>query len=212
VVPIAEGLAPSVECALGRTAPGGADAAGAEAAEAPAERRRLPWRLAARRGSSPIVAGPPAAPGGAQATGMHDEPYASLRRIGQRAIGVLPELAPRLANLPEAGALTLRDLAALFLLAPGEHVARPAIELLVGTDAADTVISNLAGHGLLVEERGGVVISERGRAFVDGLVDARARVVAHVLRTLPAPTQAQVLQSLQLLADAMPRADALVKV
>lgn len=136
-----------------------------------------------------------------------------LRKIETKMMNAWPDYAADLVALPHAADLTLRDFATLMLLAPGEHVGRPAVEAaLGGRDAADIAISSLAGHALVVEETGGLVLSSRGRELLDRLVDIRSVSAQRLLNTLPDPTQQQLVKVLEELADAAHRAEALEKV
>ncbi len=135
----------------------------------------------------------------------------TLRDIGTRMMASWPDFAMDLARLPNAASLTVRDLATLMLLAPGEHVGRPAVEALVGADAADTVIGVLQGEGLVSEGPKGIGLTGAGRIFLDRLVEVRAQGAARVLQTLPQATQNQVVQAWEIVADAVTRAESLVK-
>ncbi|MDP2311088.1 MAG: hypothetical protein Q8P18_34025 [Pseudomonadota bacterium] len=143
---------------------------------------------------------------------MQNDLLNRLRKIEAKMMNAWPDYAADLVALPHAADLTLRDFATLLLLAPGEHVARPAVEVaLGGRDVADIAISGLAGHSLVVEESKGLILTTRGRELLDALADIRAVSAQRVLSVLPKSTQAQMVQGLEELANAIHRAEALEK-
>lgn len=150
-----------------------------------------------------------AAPAGAHIQRMQTNLLDKLRTIGNRVTTAWPDIAVELAALERAKDLTLRDLAVLFLLAPGEHVGRAAVEALVGEGAADIVIGSLDGHGLVVEAPDGIRLTERGRDFIAQLVEMRAQAAARVLGTLPDATRDAILDGLDAASQALPRSEAL---
>jgi hypothetical protein len=139
------------------------------------------------------------------------DPRNALRALGVRMTRAWAEAATDLAKLPHAADLSFRDFVTLLLLAPGEHVGRPAIENLFGADGADVIIGALCGRGLVAEEPNGVVLTTNGREFLQALVDLRAETTARLLSVLPEDQRQAFLQGMQGLADAVERADTLVE-
>jgi hypothetical protein len=136
-----------------------------------------------------------------------------LRTIENKMKDAWPDYAADLVGLPHAADLTVRDLATLMVLAPGEQVARSAVEVaLGGTEAADVAIGVLDGHGLIVSDPKGLCLSARGRALLDRLCEIRAVSTERLLLVLPKPEQDQLVQGFEDLANAVHRAEALEKV
>jgi hypothetical protein len=144
---------------------------------------------------------------------MPNDLETTLRDVFTRMMTAMPEFAHDLLALPEASALTLRDLATLLLLAPGERVGRPAVEQLVGAANADAVIGVLAGHGLIKDpEAGGdLLLGERGREFLDRVIGMRVAIVSRLLNTLPQDERDQALKMFESFAKAMATNEALVE-
>ncbi len=136
-----------------------------------------------------------------------------LRAIENKMMDAWPDYAAELVGLPHAADLTVRDLATLMVLAPGEHVARSAVEVaLGGTEVADVAISALEGHGLVVSEPRGLCLSTGGRELLDRLCEIRAVSTERLLLVLPKSEQDQLVQGFEDLANAVHRAEALEKV
>lgn len=144
---------------------------------------------------------------------MENDLLNRLRNMQTKMLNAWPDYAADVVSLPYASDLTLRDFAAVMLLAPGEHVGRPAVEAaLGGPDNADVAISSLAGHGLIVEEPGGLRLTDRGRELLSRVVEVRAGAIQRLLQVLPKPEQDQLLRVFEDLANAVDRAEALEKV
>jgi hypothetical protein len=135
-----------------------------------------------------------------------------LRDLTSRMVRYFPNFAGDIVGIPESSFLTLRDLGVLMLCAPGERVARSAVESLVGAGDADAVIGALTGHGLLKEEdRDNVILTTNGQSFIQRMLDARVQSIGRMFQALPDDARNQFLQSWNTFADAMERSEALVE-
>lgn len=134
-----------------------------------------------------------------------------LRTVTKRMREAWPVFAPDLVAVPELADLTMRDLAVLLALSPGELVARDAVRTLIG-DNADVVVSALVGHGLVSEEHSGYRMTAKGQAVLDRMIEQRISTLQRVLGGLSENDQRVILDSWKVLAHAAENALGPVKV